>query len=532
MPRKLTKGLHTLKLSRRGPLPHLVALRLDTAEAFPESWQPPRFKVRDLDAIPAKYRKAFSAPSGVDVAALRKPAKAAPGPKRAGSLHIPAWTFDRGNVRIYASPDQYADAGPLIGNDPQETGAGFVEFDIDFPVTAEYTMAVSYAAAEPRPVEVLVDGRSMGTCCHDVTFGSAPFEIPVKFTWNSSGALKKSERFRKDGKFIKMSIAKGKHTLKFARSGPLPNLTAFSLFSSEALPKGWKQAPRRIPHLDSVPAREQSVLLPPGSVNIAALRLFIEDAIRTLGPRYPGGPRYLERLAEFEKKQRSVFFTGAGRWFSTTRTWACEEGKPEEERTIESELAALRREAMLAHPALKFDKLLFVKRRREAHNTYADTGGDMGVEGGKLCILSPVTPNGKITNLVPELDGGRFSRFDLSFDAKKVVFGYKKKGKAYRIYEIDIDPVAGKMVPGSLRQLTRAADDETKFIRRCDIGKRCPLGLFDDMSPCYLPDGRITFASNRSMRGVFCAGSMVTTLYVMDADGKNIRCLSASPLNE
>ena len=49
-------------------------------------------------------------------------------------------------------------------------------------------------------------------------------------------------------------------------------------------------------------------------------------------------------------------------------------------------------------------------------------------------------PDGKVTKLVPELDGGLFSRFDLSFDAKKVAFGYKRKDKPFRIYEIDIDP--------------------------------------------------------------------------------------------
>jgi len=55
---------------------------------------------------------------------------------------------------------------------------------------------------------------------------------------------------------------------------------------------------------------------------------------------------------------------------------------------------------------------------------------------------------------------------------------------------------------------------------------------FDDMDPCYLPNGKIMFASTRSMRNVFCAGSTVTTLYVMDADGKNVRCISAGPINE
>ena len=336
-------------------------------------------------------------------------------------MNIPAWTFDRGNVRIYASPDQYADAGPLIGSDPEQTEAGVVEYDIDFPATAEYTLHVSYAAAEARPTEVFVDGKSMGKICYDITFGSAPFEIPVKFTWNSSGAVQKWEALNERGTPRRMSITKGKHTLKFARSGPLPNLLALRIDSSAAFPAGWKQPPHKVRDLESVPVTHRSAFLPSGAVNVGALRLAIEDSIKTLGAEYPNGPQYLKQVAELEKKQTAV-----------------ESGTPEDQQKIEDALAALRREAMLAHPALKFDKLLFVKRTPFTFNTYQDSKAN--TEGGSLCVLSPVSADGKITTLVPELDGGLFSRFDLSFDAKKVAFGYKKKDKPFRIYEIDIDP--------------------------------------------------------------------------------------------
>ncbi len=496
-----TKGKHTVKFARRGPLPHLVALRLDTPTAFPADWTPPRHKVRDLDSIPAAYRKAFQPPSGVDVEALRRPVEDAPGTKTAGSLKIPAWTFDRGNARIYASPDQYADAGPLVGSDPRQRGGGVVEYDIDFPVSGQYTLHVSYAAAEARPVEVFLDGKSMGRVCTGISFGSAPFEIPVRFTWNSSGALKTWEGLYEGGSLRKMSITKGKHTLKLARSGPLPHLVAMRLDSSAAFPKGWKQPGRKVRHLDSVPAAYRSVFLPPDAVNAAALRLAIEDMIKTFGPRYPKGAEYLKRLAELEKKQNS-----------------------------EDALKSLRRQAMLAHPALKFDKLLFVKRTPFTFNTYQDSKANK--EGGSLCVLSPVTAAGKVTKLVGELDGGIFSRFDLSFDAKKVIFGYKKKDSAFRIYEIDIDPSTGLMVRGSLRQLTFGGNEQAEAIRRyAKLGGGMEHG-FDDMDPCYLPNGKIMFTSTRSMRRVFCNPSIVTTLHIMDADGKNMRCLSASPLNE
>ncbi len=154
--------------------------------------------------------------------------------------------------------------------------------------------------------------------------------------------------------------------------------------------------------------------------------------------------------------------------------------------------------------------------------------------------MKRVSPAGQITSLVPELDGGIFTRFDLSFDAKKVVFGYKKKDKLFRIYEIGIDTAslaaggtaAGKMVPGSLRQLTFGCEAEAETIG-LDGKQGCGSGRgIDDMDPCYLPNGKIMFASTRSQRNVFCAGATVTTLYLIDADGKNMRRLSAGPLSE
>jgi hypothetical protein len=502
----LTKGKHTVMLSRSGPLPHLVALRLDTPEEFPADWKPPQFTVRDLDSIPAASRTAFQTPGGVSDAVLRLPIEEMTG---FGSCEIPAWSFDRGNVRIYASPDQYADVGPIVGSDPQQTEAGFVEYDLDFPATGEYALHVSYAAAEARPVDVLLDNQSQGTCCTGVTFGSAPFENPVRLTSNSSGALKKWEALSKQGRPVKLSATQGKHTLKFTRNGPLPHLMALRL---DGLPP--EQRARKVRNLDAVPAPQRAAFLPPDAVNIGALRLAIQDTITTFGPQYPDGEQYLKQLAGLETQQRAL-----------------ESGTAEVQKTNEDALAALRRRAMLAHPEWKFDKLLFLKRSSGGYgHTYRDQyANDMG---GNLCVLSPVSADGKVTPLVPELDGGLFDRFDLSFDAKKVVFGYKKKDQPFRIYEIDIDLVAGKMVPGSLRQLTFGIENEAEVVKNNNATGRCTSGGFDDMDPCYLPDGRIIFVSTRTMRNVFCNPSTVTNLYLMDADGKNMRCLSAGPINE
>ncbi|NQT37317.1 MAG: hypothetical protein HQ581_07510, partial [Planctomycetes bacterium] len=492
----IAAGKHIVKIARGGPLPHLVAVRLDTPADFPEGWKPPVYKVRDIAAIPAAHRKAFS-----KVALLPTPVEDTSGTKPAGSFEIPACSFDRGNVPILASPDEHADAGPMAGGAPKTVpDTFFAEYDIDFPVTADYTLQIRYAAAEARPVDVWLDGRRVGTGCTGVTIGTRPTEYPVRLSWSSRSATWEGLADHRKGSLVKLPVTQGKHTLKLTRRGPFPHLAALRLDTSTAFPKDWTPTERKV-DLSRVPPRYHSVFLPPDAVNTAALRLAIEDTTSNFGGQYPGGKQFLKQLSELQAKQS----------------------------TTEDALKALRIRAMLAHPAMKFDKLLFLKRPDNGYgHTYADQHGK--TLGGSLCVLSPVSPEGKVTPLVPQLEGGLFDRFDLSFDAKKVVFTYRTEDTPFRIYEIDVDPTAGKMVPGSLRQLTFGGDEETEALE-CQVAGQ-PSG-FNDMDPVYLPSGKIMFASTRAQRIVFCApGATVTTLYVMDADGKNLHRISESPVNE
>jgi len=507
----LDKGTHVLRITSDRHLPSLVALRLDTPTDFPADWKAPQYTVRDIKSVPEAYRKAFRSP-GIAEAAQR-PLVELPKGRPAGTLEIPACTFDRGNAEIYANPDRYADAGPMAGGGPAAPQVGVVEYDINVPVTAEYTVQFRYSAAEARPADVWLDGKRVGRGCNGVTVGSSRFELPVRFTWTSRYA--KWEQLYDEGKLVTLSMTKGKHTLKLTRSGPLPNLLAVRLNTSTAFPKDWKQPERKV-DLKRVEPRFRRVFMPPGAVNIAALRLAVTDTMATFGPRYAGGGQYLKRLSELEAKQRAAA------------------DNPEDGRKTALALAALRREVMLAHPELKFDRLLFLKRAVAGYgHTYADQHS--GKMGGALCVLSPVGAGGKVTELVPELSGGLFDRFDVSYDARKVVFSYRKKDDAsFRIYEIGIDASSGAMTPGSLRQLTFGGGDEDAEAVRRNAGRVIHVGSeFDDMDPCYLPDGRIMFTSTRAMQIVFCApGAAVTNLYVINSDGTHLRRLSDSPVNE
>lgn len=466
-------------------------------------------------------------------------------PQPAGVFEIPAWIFDKGNARVIANPDMYADyrdTYPELVVTAGDEMPWVVEYELDFPVDATYTLHVRYASTESRPLALWLDGERVGECCKTATLTREPHPY---LTANPHFKPPKGSRVRRGAKWEeagKITIKSGKHTLKLTCNGPVPNVLALRLESPVAFPKDWKMiglgvvlSQRQVaeryryrtrhelgwPHavlmekINRLPPRYRTAFLPPNSVNVAALRLAIEDTTSRFGASYPNGSDYLKQLAMVTRRQAGA-----------------DNATLEQKQEIEDALQSLRSEAMFAHPLLDFDKLLFVRRHPlKSGHIYEDhcAGGRMG---GNLCLLSPVVRDGKVTELVPELSGGLFAQFDLSFDAKKVVFAHKKgQREPYRIYEIDLDPATGLRAGGDdFRQLTFDAPDEAETKQL--YGNTHWGRGFDDVFPCYLPNGKIMFASSRSKRSVFCAPVTVTTLHVMDADGKNIRCLSEGPVTE
>ncbi len=182
--------------------------------------------------------------------------------------------------------------------------------------------------------------------------------------------------------------------------------------------------------------------------------------------------------------------------------------------------------------------ILFIRRNTcTADHYYTDHVNDRSAPGGNLCVLN--LRDGTATELAPEMAGGWFGRFDISFDAKKIVFGWKRSAKTgYRIYEIEIDPSTGlRAKSAGPRQLTFPADNEAQLVRT--YGKSRGGHWYhhgtDDMHPCYLPDGRIAFVSTRCQYGILCNNDDVfttTLLYRMDADGRNMIKLSNSAVSE
>jgi hypothetical protein len=172
------------------------------------------------------------------------------------------------------------------------------------------------------------------------------------------------------------------------------------------------------------------------------------------------------------------------------------------------------------------EKIVFVKRfTYNGNHYYTEYLNSKWMPGGNLCVLSLET--GEVEELAPSLEGGVFGAFDISFDARRIVFAYKSAPDVgYRIYEVGADG-------SGLRQLTFSPDDEDEVIETYRIA-----GYHhgtEDLDPCYLPDGGIAFVSTRCRFGILCDEPDIfttTVLYRMDGDGRNLRQLSNSSVSE
>lgn len=178
-------------------------------------------------------------------------------------------------------------------------------------------------------------------------------------------------------------------------------------------------------------------------------------------------------------------------------------------------------ESMLHGPLARIDEIVFAVRKRgpDSH-WYANIGyyADSDLEkplysgagfhgrkrvtyhkGGKLGKLNVRT--GEVTYLIDDPAGGVRDPV-LHYDGKTILFSWRRQeSESFHLYTIRTDGTG-------LEQLTD--------------------GAYDDFEPCWLPDGGIVFVSTRAKRWVNCWVTQVATLHRMEADGSNIRSLSAN----
>ncbi|MDR0521500.1 MAG: hypothetical protein LBH00_06570 [Planctomycetaceae bacterium] len=212
-----------------------------------------------------------------------------------------------------------------------------------------------------------------------------------------------------------------------------------------------------------------------------------------------------------------------------------EEKLLKEQQEIQSKYAEGRKKLRELMPDVKY--IVFIKRATfQSSHYYTDFIDGARFFGSELCLLN--IDDGTVKSLVPSLKEGIIGRCNLSFDAKKVIFDYKKNAdEGFRIWEVGIDGEG-------LKQLTfPPADEEARIAkyRMDNKGHRHWAGpttykhFTDDMHPAYLPDGGFVFASTRCEHGILCDGPDYLTasvIYRASPDGKTLDKLSDNSVSE
>ncbi len=174
-----------------------------------------------------------------------------------------------------------------------------------------------------------------------------------------------------------------------------------------------------------------------------------------------------------------------------------------------------KRRVLLSNPLLDFDQILAVQRIRPGMENVVDPNcGQVGLAPnwlvntdipkkgwdssiGIVSLTGDFTPVAESSNFMGDMS--------LHFDADKVL--YSSIGTAnntWQIFELNL---------------------KDKSMRQVSLGTYADIDSFD---PCYLPNGKIIYASTAGFQGVPCIGGNgdIANLHVMDSDGTHIRRLT------
>ena len=212
---------------------------------------------------------------------------------------------------------------------------------------------------------------------------------------------------------------------------------------------------------------------------------------------------------------------------------------PEKRKGVYLAACALRRGLALTNPHLDFEEILFVARGvpngsrawglqptndRQGQHFHTQYYAFNSIPGGGLFAVGDFKTTPTVRNVVArsrvangrlagqELEAGAYLSPDLSFDGQTVLFAWTENEElhsyewnrhtTWNLFRVGVDG-------SGLSQLTDSP--------------------WNDFDPCFLPDGRIAFISERRGGYIRCFGGLRVpqhTLHNMAADGSDIRPLS------
>jgi hypothetical protein len=214
-------------------------------------------------------------------------------------------------------------------------------------------------------------------------------------------------------------------------------------------------------------------------------------------------------------------------------------GAVADRKSLFMESRALARRVALQNPLLNFDEIIFntfehqIKKNNIMNHDQdvgysAAPGGGIGIikgfktnnPTGRDLMKGVKIQNGPYRGLDISTAKGSFNSFDLSFDGNKIVFAWSRRGEnpwdTWTPYESEF-----------------WVEDNTFHLFTFNIGstecRQLTFGNRSDHSPCWLPNGRIAFMSERRNTTARCAGSRhqpTSAMYSIKADGSDLIRLS------
>ena len=218
-----------------------------------------------------------------------------------------------------------------------------------------------------------------------------------------------------------------------------------------------------------------------------------------------------------------------------TRCTATEPNAAAARRTLFGEVLRVRRTIALSNPLLNFDRILFVKRpflrgdEQHGNHMCQQYYGFNAVRAGGLFVLDHAFSDQPVARDIladarcrdgrfqgQKLPQGSYLSPELSYDGKTILFAYT-----------EAEPTIYQWTEKSTYHIFKTNLDGSNLTQLTD-------GRWNDFDPCFLPNGRIAFISER--RGGYgrCHPSPKPnyTLHTMDAEGHDIVCISWHESNE
>ena len=255
--------------------------------------------------------------------------------------------------------------------------------------------------------------------------------------------------------------------------------------------------------------------------------------------------RRTKALLDDLKGQRGVTFDvdSAGKRLAElqSRTKNLDTGDLASRFSLYLDICKLRRQIAFGNPLLNFDDILLIKKHRSTFRHMCDQFyGAYSPAGGGLFVLSKPFDADRppqLRNLLEgrkvvsgrlagtELTGGAFLSPDLSYDAGRIAFAYVEcQGSTGHNRHLDLSQ--GHWDRGRCYHVFTCRADGSDLRQLTD-------GTWNDFDPCFLPNGRIAFITERRGGYLRCGRACPNyTLFDMDEDGGRIRCLNYHETNE